>query len=247
MRINVTKLELVMEYFEADRDRKEPSRRALTIKIRSEDMESQISPMLHSDRAIATFQEHCNGLVPWYDKASFNDLRYQIEAFADAMRIWESTSGGRATIHHFTFPMKIVADTIGKLQVGPLRQAASYAFTDEELAALRKSFWPNAQLVFTSDEARDRYMQCLWMEPDKFSPANKRQLTEITRNLMRIARNNSDGNCATVYISTDPYPNSFYFSISSSTGVRVMNGGIICHPNRNDDGEIVDYEYSVHT
>lgn len=247
MRTNVTKLELEMKFVPA-RDN-DPERKALTIYIQNDKMEHQISPMLHGTKAIDLLIAMCKGEIPWHDKVSFDDVGYQIRVDRNGLEVWHRV-GWRADIHFFTFPMVLLADKLAGMYVSETQESTSYRFGDEELASIRKSWWPVARLVFDSEEAAERFRDCLlrlpYSVPDGFTKENSMELTREIQGLMRIARNYSSGEPTVVHIQTDFYPNSFYWYILTHDGYRVSNGGIIAHKYEDDDGNVT-FKYSCHT
>lgn len=243
MRTNVDQLKLRMEYRE---EKGERSRKVLTIYIREEGKKYSISPMLHSELHIDHFIDACNGAVPWDEKFSFDDVGYQIRVYKDGMEVWHR-QGSVVEIRNFTFPMQIVGEVLTSMRVSRYYKSATYDFSEKQIADIKKKWWPKARLVFDHDEARERYMYCLWGEPEGFTEKNRKQLTEQTQGLMRIARNRSDGKPCVVHITGDVHPHSFYWYILNPDGIRIMNGGIIAHKYENKDTGEEYYEYSTHT
>lgn len=80
-------------------------------------------------------------------------------------------------------------------------------------------------------------------------------LTDALELLERIACNHSDGQENVIQLSYDSRPRvdepaSYYFCVVDHEGRRIMNGGIIAHPEYEGEygkGKIVGWKYSTHT
>lgn len=124
------------------------------------------------------------------------------------------------------------------------------------IAKWKKDYGPKIQVVFERD-ADKYYMAALHDQrvptPD---PRKRSTLKDQMQSLARIARNYSDGDPVTVYVSPDDMPSenrpmSFYWHIQKG-GRRISNGGIIAHANhaKTESGEYEQdgtFEYSIHT
>jgi len=108
-------------------------------------------------------------------------------------------------------------------------------------------FRPMHKVVYRNDSVRDLILSNL-----DAPTGEKMTLKDLVLSLVRIARNNSNGECVLINISQNGWGNmrgsqgespyerpSFYWSINRLDGSRIMNGGIIWHGP--------DWGYSVHT
>lgn len=254
MKCNVTSLKLVRRYTEDDgvaifKDRyaKQPYMdEVLEIHIASEGMKYPISPYLHSKDEIEQFVAQCRGMVYWRNKKAWDDVGYRFTVGVDGISVWHK-NGNTIEDLMFVFPGPVLADLIEGLALNRnYRTESSVELASEQLRGIAREYSPIARLRFVTDQARERYMDCLYHRPEVLTEKNTVELRNATRGLMRIARNHSDGKLVYVNISNDWADHSFYFTITDGKGIRFMNGGIIAHPTYKDD-EIVGYSYSTHT
>lgn len=262
MRCNVEYLKLVCRrYSDNPSSTQSKQRLILEMQIKTEDMDRRISPYLHSDYAVDHFVSSLRGEIPWTEKhgfmasfgIAFDDLGYCITSICpEGFDVWEFRSNGDCGKHYITFPGIELADRIQSMRPGYYGSSYEYEYPEQKLAALRKSFWPDVHIIWLP-EALERYVAVMTGQVPLMDEKAKNELRTSLKHLWKIASNHSSGDAAEVRMRCDSVAHSFYFSIHTATGIRVLNGGIIAHPEREEsdrpwhEREVIGYRYSTHT
>jgi len=246
MIVNVTKLEVHAKIARREDTRENKDRRVLELRIQNEDLSYPYCPMWHSQRQIDQLMDSLRGEVRWHETVSWSDGMYFIKSGMDGLVIIKRE--GRGFVDHwFTFPGAVLAKKIQEVMdsLSTYYTEAHFEFTEGELKDIVKRHAPRIRIDWASQEIYEQYKNCMSLTPP-MTEENKAELVSIMKHLCRIAKNRSDGDVVTIRMIQDPAPHSFYWTMHKN-GIRFYNGGIIAHPNRDDDGDIKSYKFSSHT
>jgi len=175
---------------------------------------------------------------------AFADGTHFVSFYSDTIVITQP--GDREPWNHLRMPVK-------EAFIPHLRQVVegfkrNVEIDEAKMYYYKHYFRPIHKVVYRDDSVRDLILSNL------DAPAGEKMtLKDLVLSLVRIARNNSNGECVLIHISQDGWGNmrgsqgdppherpSFYWSINRPDGSRIINGGIIWHGAERDG-------YSVHT